>query len=92
MRSRYAAFALGLGDYLVKTLATTHPDRGRPWSVAEEQRFAGLRILSTSEDGDRGEVRFFAKIYLRGRDVSFTERSQFVREDGAWRYVSGEIE
>jgi hypothetical protein len=30
MRSRYSAFALGLGSYLVETLAATHPDRSRP--------------------------------------------------------------
>ena len=30
MRSRYAAFALGLGPYLVETLAASHPDRRRP--------------------------------------------------------------
>jgi SEC-C motif-containing protein len=27
MRSRYAAFALGLGEYLVRTLSADHPDR-----------------------------------------------------------------
>src|SRR5580692_1348054 len=30
MRSRYAAYSLGLGDYLVNTLAEAHPDRAVP--------------------------------------------------------------
>ncbi len=55
MRSRYAAFALGLGEYLVKTLAATHPDLDLPRDdlvrtlsrAKERQRFNGLRILST---------------------------------------------
>ena len=34
MRSRYAAFALGLGAYLVRTLATSHPDLGLPRLIA----------------------------------------------------------
>jgi len=99
MRSRYAAFALGLGDYLVKTLSASHPDRGlegealaRELSRArEKQRFLGLEILETSSGSSRGEVLFHARIFERGQDRSFTERSTFVKEDGAWRYASGEV-
>lgn len=99
MRSRYAAFALGLGEYLVRTLAAEHPDRAldavtlaRELSQARErQRFLGLRIEEAREDGDRGEVLFFARIFERGKDCSFRERSTFRREDGTWRYEGGEI-
>ena len=99
MRSRFAAFALGLGEYLVNTLATTHPDRtlSRRDLVAqlsrahEHQRFAGLRIIHTLGDEQRGEVLFFARIYVRGADQSFAELSQFVREGGAWRYAEGQV-
>jgi SEC-C motif-containing protein len=95
MRSRYAAFALGLGEYLVKTLAADHPDRAldeaalvRALSGAHErQRFLGLRIDEAWAEGDRGEVLFFARIFERGKDCSFTERSAFRREGGAWRYA-----
>lgn len=99
MRSRYAAFSLGLGEYLVRTLATTHADYAVPRCqlVSEllrahlEKRFAGLRILHASTAGHRGEVLFFARIYHRGANVSFAELSQFVREGEAWRYAEGEI-
>ncbi|HVX94109.1 MAG TPA: YchJ family metal-binding protein [Polyangia bacterium] len=101
MRSRYAAFALGLGEYLVRTLASTHPDLEKPRDeltralgrARVQQRFTGLRILSatTSPDGDRGEVLFYARIFERGADRSFAERSTFVREAGAWRYEAGEF-
>lgn len=98
MRSRYSAFALGLGDYLVRTLSREHPDRAldplelsRQLSRAKDrQRFLGLTILSTRVDGDAGEVTFHARIFERGEDRSFTERSTFVREDGAWRYAGAE--
>lgn len=99
MRSRYAAFALGLGGYLVKTLTADHPDRAldeaalvRELSRAKErQRFLGLAILETHGDGARGEVTFHARIFERGQDRSFTERSTFVREGGAWRYAAGDL-
>lgn len=101
MRSRYAAFALGLGEYLVRTLASTHPDLAAPrdelarvlGQTRAKRRFVGLRILSatTSPAGDRGEVLFHAAIFERGADRSFAERSTFVREDGAWRYAEGEL-
>ncbi len=99
MRSRYSAFALGLGGYLVKTLASDHAERAhdevalaRELSRARErQRFLGLTILSARDDGATGEVTFHARIFERGQDRSFTERSTFRREGGAWRYEGGEI-
>jgi SEC-C motif-containing protein len=99
MRSRYAAFALGLGEYLVNTLTADHPDRAlematlaRELSQARErQRFLGLRIDEAHAEGDRGEVVFFARIFERGKDCSFRERSSFRREEGKWRYEGGEI-
>jgi SEC-C motif-containing protein len=107
MRSRYAAFSLGLGAYLVDTLAATHPERFRPRDVLVRelsavhlaQRFTGLRILASATGGPggdqprRGEVLFHARIFAKRRgtsiDQSFVELSDFVREDGGWRYVDG---
>lgn len=99
MRSRYAAFALGLGDYLVRTLASTHPDRALPADTLardlsrarQRQRFPALRIVRAAAEGDSGQVLFVASIFERGVDRSFAERSTFVREGGAWRYASGEM-
>lgn len=98
MRSRYSAFALGLGDYLVTTLASEHEDRAhdpRALAIAlsrakDTQRFLGLEILEAHEQGDTGVVKFHARIFERGVDKSFTERSEFLRENGEWRYVRGD--
>ncbi len=84
MRSRYAAFALGLGDYLDATLANAHPDKGSA-KGRQAQRFMGLCILHASEN----EVLFYARIFEKGRDLSFAELSTFIREDGRIRYASG---
>lgn len=100
MRSRFAAFALGLGAYLVDTLAADHEDRALPRDalalelgrVKDQKRFLDLRIVSTSAAGDRGEVLFHARVFERGQDRSFAELSSFVREgDGAWRYARGVV-
>ncbi len=99
MRSRFSAFARGLGDYLVRTLAETHADHAVPAAALarelsrakERQRFLGLCILHASSDGDAGEVLFYARIFERGVDRSFAELSRFVREGGAWRYAWGEL-
>lgn len=100
MRSRYAAFALGLGDYLVETLAHDHPDRGMAVElgrVKDTQRFQRLLVLHTAETGEEGEVLFFAGIFGKGTtpakrgDRSFAELSRFTKEAGAWRYASGEL-
>jgi SEC-C motif-containing protein len=97
MRSRYAAFALGLGAYLVDTLASTHSDRELPREqlaavlagARETQRYMGLEILHTRMNGDHGEVLFIARVFERGVDRSFAEASTFRRENGSFRYASG---
>lgn len=99
MRSRFAAFALGLGEYLVATLASDHADRAmlashlalRLSRVKDTQRFLGLTIVRSLCDGDRGEVLFRARIFERGIDRSFAERSRFRKEGGAWRYEGGDL-
>lgn len=99
MRSRYAAFAVGRGDYLIATLADEHADRkGDTKAIANElgsakdrQRFLGLTIPHTTEDGDHGQVLFYARIFERGQDRSFVELSTFVKQHGEWRYASGKL-
>jgi SEC-C motif-containing protein len=99
MRSRWSAFAVGRGDYLYDTLATSHPDRQAPREAAtrelsrarDTQRFLRLSIVNATSAGDEGEVLFVARIFERGKDKSFAELSRFEREDGAWRYASGAL-
>lgn len=103
MRSRYAAFALGLGEYLVDTLSDDHEDRAHPrreLALAlsrskDGHRFMGLEIVDApppADDATEAFVTFRARIFEKGKDQSFTERSRFVKNAiGAWRYASGDI-
>ena len=98
MRSRYSAFARGEVDYL---LATSHPEliereggldvfRRSLREACRTLRYQGLTVSEAHEDGDSGQVTFVVRVFRQGRDMSFAERSTFVRDEGRWRYLSGE--
>ena len=92
MRSRYAAFVVGAGDYLVRTWHPAH----RPVDLAldPEMVWAGLEVLDTragGPDDDQGEVEFRAS-WRHGRDRGVLhERSRFTRRAGRWVYVDGDL-
>jgi SEC-C motif domain protein len=100
MRSRYAAYACGDVDYLVKTLHPDHKDREIPEEVlrsslraaCRDYRYTGLEIVSVETDGDWASVHFKARVFQKGVDLSFSERSRFERVGGGWRYLDGETE
>lgn len=97
MRSRYSGFALGEGEYLVRTFAKAHPDLQNPRDALvlelsrrkNHQRYPGLTIHFEQETGDTGQVLFVARIWDKTTNLSFAELSDFIREDGGWRYASG---
>jgi SEC-C motif-containing protein len=90
MRSRYAAFVLEDADYL---LATWHPST-RPPEVSFEPglKWLGLELREHRvTDPSHAEVEFVARSRLAGRATRLHERSRFVRADGRWFYVDGEL-
>ena len=90
MRSRYAAFVLGDAPYL---LATWHPST-RPAQVTFEPgtKWLGLDVrVHRGVDAAHAEVEFVARSRLAGRAHRLHERSRFVREDGRWYYVDGDL-
>ena len=97
MRSRYSAYALGLVDHVIATTAAEGPraraDRaawaGEIAAFGRRTSFDGLEIEGAGAEGDAGWVHFRAILSEGGADVSFEERSGFVRRDGRWLYASG---
>ncbi len=92
MRSRYSAFVLDLTDYL---LATWHPDT-RPADLAPNEpglRWLGLAVKRSDVEGeDHATVEFVARSKLPGgRAHRLHEVSRFVRENGRWLYVDGQM-
>jgi SEC-C motif domain protein len=91
MRSRYSAYVLGLGDYL---LATWHPST-RPAEAPMMEpglRWLGLEVRRhRPSDAEHAIVEFVARSKLGGRAHRLQETSRFVREGGQWYYVGGDV-
>ena len=98
MRSRYTAYASGAVAHVMATTAPESPHRGAdPAAWRDELRaycaavtFEGLEVREAREEGDRATVTFSARLRAGDRDLSFGERSRFVRRDGRWWYVDGD--
>lgn len=93
MRSRYAAYALGLVDYVIDTTDPAGNKYKTPRSVwvkslndwVEATQFLGLEILSASEN----VVTFKVNLVQSGKPSPYIERSVFTRPNGRWLYFDG---
>ena len=93
MRSRYSAYVLKREDYL---LATWHPStRPAHLKLAAQQpapSWLGLSVKRHDDGSLEAVVEFVARLrYGGGRAQRLHEVSRFLREDGRWYYVDGEI-
>ena len=93
MRSRYTAYVFRNVEYLLGTWhASTRPAGIDPTVIPQ---WCGLQIVRTeagSGDDDQGVVEF--KAFARTGEKVFTlhEVSRFLREDGQWLYVDGDMQ
>jgi SEC-C motif-containing protein len=89
MRSRYSAYVIGLIDYLLATWhPATAPGELELWPV----KWLGLEVRHTEMAGDAGIVEFVARQRdSSGRAQRLHETSRFVRQDGRWFYIDGQI-
>ncbi|HEY1128929.1 MAG TPA: YchJ family metal-binding protein [Roseateles sp.] len=91
MRSRYSAFVLDLRPYLLASWhASTRPAELEPPEPG--LKWLGLDVRhSALQDADHGSVEFVARSKLGGRAHRLHEVSRFVRENGEWFYVDGDL-
>lgn len=90
MRSRYSAFVLKKHDYLIATHAPSYLN-GLTASMLDSDNHShwlGLTINSSQISGERGCVEFHAWYHQDGLDA-IHEVSQFIKQDGVWRYTTG---
>jgi SEC-C motif-containing protein len=92
MRSRYSAFVLANGDYLMET----HHPKTRPikekkaivtW--AKSVQWIKLEVLETSkgtQNDTEGIVTFNAYFYENGKIDVIHEKSTFIKENNYWKY------
>lgn len=95
MRSRYTAYTLADEAYL---LASWHPST-RPASLdlaaGPPAKWLGLQIKrhvpASGAASEPALVEFVARYKIGGRAHRLHETSRFVREDGRWLYLDGDI-
>lgn len=93
MRSRYSAFVLANGDYLMQT----HHSSTRPTSEKKEivkwaksVEWIKLEVLETTkglEKDEKGTVTFNAYFYDSESVDVIHEKSAFVKENNNWKYL-----
>ncbi len=88
MRSRYSAYVVGLIDYL---LATWHPSTAPGELELSPVKWLGLEVRHAEATGDAGVVEFVARCRVNGRAQRMHETSRFVRQDGRWSYIDGQV-
>ena len=91
MRSRYSAYVLDLADYL---RMTWHPStRPQALDPGLATTWLGLSVKQHVLTGpDTAEVEFIARYRVGGGSaVRLHEHSRFIRENGRWLYVDGDL-
>lgn len=90
MRSRYTAYVLRDVDYILRTWhPSTRPAHLDPHTMVA---WNGLQIIvAAAEETDRATVEFKARTNAAGKMLLLHEKSRFVRENGQWLYVDGEV-
>lgn len=93
MRSRYSAFVLANGSYLMDSHhSTTRPIKERKsieaW--AKSVSWIRLEVLDSEKGGvndQKGTVTFNAYFFENGKVDVIHEKSEFVKENGLWMYL-----
>ena len=94
MRSRYTAYARLDESYLLNTWHPTTRPETMSLNVTPAPKWLGLEILTIEAGGvdDRsGVVEFVARYKLQGKANRLHEKSRFIKENGQWYYLDGEL-
>ena len=91
MRSRYSAYVLCLGNYLLATWhGSTRP--AEPPAFQAGLRWLGLEVRRHQIQDDRhAVVEFVARSKWGGKAHRHRETSRFVFEAGRWYYLDGDV-
>ena len=96
MKSRYTAFCQGDIDYLIATLHSDKrqgSDRKELTKSINNTTWLGLTIIDTSQGKKHDKVGYveFMAVFKITEPQQLHERSKFIKTDGKWFYVEGDI-
>ena len=99
MKSRFSAFAFCKSGYIIKTTHQKNCDfllNTSSWIADIEQfckntSFENLEILDSIDAEFESFVTFKATLFQNKKDISFIEKSRFLKESNIWLYVDGEF-
>ncbi len=92
MRSRYTAYTLQREDYLLSTWHSSTRPASLGLADDAATKWLGLEVKRhEQQDADHASVEFVARYKVNGRAHRLHEISRFVREEGRWFYVDGNI-
>jgi SEC-C motif-containing protein len=100
MRSRYTAYATKQAEYIYLTYAHSSQNENSVDDIAQwaaQTTWLKLIIHSASDhkkdlaNNDHAQVDFSAFYQLQGKIWQMREKSNFIIEDGVWRYLDGEV-
>lgn len=99
MKSRYCAYAIEKSEYIILTTHQNNRDFNTDTKVwnndildfSRNTKFEKLEILDFIDGQTESFVTFKANITQNKQDVSFIEKSRFVKENGKWQYIDGEF-
>lgn len=92
MRSRYTAFTLHDEAYLRASWHVSTRPASLDLHQSSSEKWLGLNVVAhIVRDVNHATVEFVARHKRAGRAHRLHEVSRFVREDGRWFYLDGEI-
>lgn len=99
MKSRYCAYAIEKSEYIISTTHQKNRDFNTDTKVwnndildfSRNTKFEKLEILEFIDGQTESFVTFKANITQNKQDVSFIEKSRFIKENGKWQYIDGEF-
>ena len=92
MRSRYTAFTCARHGLSAGELACVHRPQELTLDEQPPPKWIGLDVRAHRPlADDRAEVEFLARCRIGGRAQRLHETSRFVKEDGRWYYLDGDL-
>lgn len=99
MKSRFCAFAVLNAEYIIFTSHENNPDFTndlKSWNedilnFSKNTSFNKLEIIDFIDDEVESFVTFKATLFQNKNDISFIEKSRFLKVEGIWKYVDGQF-